>query len=75
VGVPDGQVGHGREVPHGGPVGLADAAHDRTAGLVVEPAIAGGDLEAGRQPLDVPLERAGQGLVEVVQVEDEPPFR
>ena len=34
-----------------------------------------GDLDAGRQPLDVPLPGAGHGLVEVVDVEDEMPLR
>ncbi len=36
-----------------------------------EVAVAAGDLEARREPLHVPLERAGQRLVEVVEVEDE----
>jgi hypothetical protein len=33
------------------------------------------DLKAGRHPLDVPLPRAGQGLVEIVDVEQHPPLR
>src|SRR5262249_61341785 len=33
-------------------------------------AVAAGDGEARRQPLDVPFERPGQRLVEVVDVED-----
>ena len=40
--------------------------------LGVEAAIAAGDGEARDEPLDVPLERAGQRLVEVVDVEDQP---
>ena len=34
-----------------------------------------GDLEAGRQALEVPLEGPGQRLVEVVDVEDQVPLR
>jgi hypothetical protein len=71
VGVPDRQVGHRRELTHGLAVGLAHPAHDRPALLGLEPAIPTGDLEAGRQPLHVPLERAGKRLVEVVEVEDQ----
>ena len=40
-----------------------------------EPAVAAHDLEAGREPLDVPLPRTGQRLVEVVDVEQHPPLR
>ena len=53
----------------------------RTARLIasrcfgVEPAVPPGDREAGHQPLDVPLERAGQRLVEVVEAEHQPPVR
>ena len=39
--------------------------------LLVEAAIAPGDGEAGDEPFDVPLERAGERLVEVVEAEDE----
>ena len=39
----------------------------------VEPAAAPGHGEAGDEPLQIPLERARQRLVEVVHVEDEPP--
>ena len=37
--------------------------------------IAAGQREAGDEPLHVPLPRPRQGLVEVVEVEDEPPLR
>ena len=40
-----------------------------------EAAVAPGDREAGDEPLDVPLERSRQGLVEVVDIEDERPVR
>ena len=43
----------------------------RPALLVGEAAVASGDLHARDQPLDVPLERPGVRLVEVVDVEDE----
>ena len=36
-----------------------------------EPDVAAGDLGAGGHPLDVPLPRAGQRLVEIVRAEDE----
>ena len=36
-----------------------------------EPEVAAGDLEARRETLDVPLDRPGQRLVEVVQPEDQ----
>ena len=39
-----------------------------------EAPIASGDLEAGHQPLHVPLPGAGQRLVEVVDVEDQTAF-
>ena len=54
---------------------LAIAAHDGEVDLapllVREPAIAAGDLEARGEPLHVPFPRAGQRLVEVVDVEDQ----
>ena len=39
-----------------------------------EPAVARGDQHADGEALDIPLPRAGQRLVEVVDVEDEPPL-
>ena len=39
------------------------------------PAVAAGDLQARAQPLQVPLPRAGKGLVEVVDVEHQLPLR
>ena len=53
----------------------ADAVQDdrppRGRGVAV---VARGDLEARREALDVPLPRPGQRLVEVVDVEDQPPL-
>ena len=45
--------------------------HDLRAFGVSAVAVSSSDLEARREPLDIPLERAGKRLVEVVQVEDE----
>ena len=47
---------------------------DRPPLLRVEAAVAAGDGQAGREPLDVPFEGPGQGLVEVVDAEDESPI-
>ena len=71
--VPEVEVRHPGELPDRLPVGLADPAIDRAPLLGVEPAIASGHREAGDQPLDVPLERARQRLVEVVDAEYQPP--
>ena len=48
------------------------ATHDVAPLLGREAVVAAGDREAGGQPLDVPLPRAGERLVEVVDVEDQP---
>ena len=45
-------------------------ARDHGSLGVVEAAVAGADLEAGGEPLDVPFPRRGEGLVEVVDVHD-----
>ena len=61
-----------RELPHRLAV-RADGARARplVRSSSLKLAVAAGDLEARREPLHVPLERAGQRLVEVVEVEDE----
>ena len=55
----------------------AIAAHGQTRGgmgiAVLEAIVARSDGEAGRQPLDVPLERRRQRLIEVVDIEDQAP--
>ena len=63
------------EPAHRGAVALGRREDDLAAGLGGEPVVPSGHGQARRQPLDVPLERAGQGLVEVVDVEDQPPLR
>ena len=60
---------HRRTVP------LGRRQHDLAAGSNGEPVVPSRHGQAGGQPLDVPLERAGQGLVEVVDVEDQLPLR
>ena len=54
-------------------VGAADLEVDRLPLLRVEAAIAPRDGEAGDEPLDVPLEGAGERLVEVVDAEHHSP--
>ena len=55
-------------------VGADRRAHRRPARVVVEPVGPTGDLEARGQPLHVPLEGPRVRLVEVVDVEDQPPL-
>ena len=74
VGVPDIQVAHPGGLLHPRPVFLGHGQHDRAPLCGSEPAVAAGDLEARGQPLHVPLPRAGQGLVEVVDVEHQLPL-
>ena len=71
--VPDVEVAHRRRssriafaVRAGGGASTPRAARRRS-----KPAVAPGDREARAEPLDVPLPRPGQRLVEVVEVEDE----
>jgi len=47
----------------------------RIGGAVAEAVFPRGDDDAGGQPLDVPIERRGECLVEVVDVEDQTPVR
>src|SRR5215469_13844528 len=66
LGVPDVQVVHAREYAHRRAVPAHRRQHDPPPVLAAEPVVPGRHLQAGGQPLDVPLPRAGQGLVEVV---------
>ena len=75
VRVPDVQEGLPREPAHRGAVTLSRRQDDLAPGLGGEPAVPPGHGQARGQPLDVPLERPGQGLIEVVDVEDQPPLR
>ena len=71
--VPHRERAHAREVRHRRAVGAANRTVDRLSLLGVEAAVPAGDGEARYESLQVPLERARQRLVEVVDVEDEPP--
>src|SRR5262249_40070739 len=71
LGVPDVQVVHAREYAHRHAVPAHRRQHDLPPVFAAEPVVPGRYLQAGGQPLDVPLPRAGQGLVEVVDVEEE----
>ena len=69
--VPDVQRMHRGVVGHMLAVG-AHGFRRRLRRLAVEqPDMMGGDDDAGRQPLDVPLPRGRQGLVEIVDVEED----
>ena len=64
-----------RELAHPFPV-LAERSTPRSAaaaGRQVD--VTAGDLDAGRHPLDVPLPRPGQRLVEIVRPEHQPAVR
>ena len=75
LGVPDLQVAHRGELGHR----LAIRANRRHGGGFRvrrgESVVPRGDGEARGEPFDVELERAGQGLVEVVEIEHQPPLR
>ena len=72
-GVPEVERPHLGERAHRRAIVPRDGQVDPLALGRVELAIAPGDREARDEALDVPLERAGQRLVEVVEAEDQPP--
>jgi hypothetical protein len=74
TGVPDVQVRHSGEASDRLSVRARYRSVDRLPLLGVEAAIAAGDGEAGCQPLHIPLERARQRLVEVIDAEHQPPI-
>ena len=69
VGVPDRQRGQRGELRHRDPVGPHRLDGHRAGIGRRETIVLSSDREAGRHPLHVVLERAGEGLVEVVQTE------
>ncbi len=70
--VPDVEgIGHRRE-REGCAIDLDRRRRDRTGLLGVQTVVPSCDHEARHEPLDVPFEGAGQRLVEVVHVDDEP---
>ncbi len=72
--VPGLQGSHIGSLAHPIAVLVHSGHHDGAAVGPREAAVAPHDLEAGRQALDVPLPRAGQGLVKVVDVKDHLPL-
>jgi len=71
VGVPHVEVVHGGELSHRGTVSADRVAHDPVLFLGAKAVVARGDQHAHGQPLDVPLPRAGERLIEIVCVEHE----
>ena len=69
--VPDVEVGRLGQRSASTAVRANGGRHGRLPLGVAELAVAACDLEARHEPLHVPLERAGERLVEVVEVEDE----
>ena len=65
------QYGHLREGMYGGAIALEEDARGVSAEARLRARLAPGKQETGGEALDVPLEWAADGLVEVVDVEDE----
>jgi hypothetical protein len=74
VGIPDGHRPHLGEAGHRLPIGGNRPQRGRLGVGLGEAVVLSRDGEAGRQPLDVVLERPREGLVEVVEVEQQPPL-
>jgi hypothetical protein len=73
--VPDVEFRHRRVLAHAPGVGLyASGYRGRRPGRL-DPALPRGHYQAGGETLDIPLKRAGQGFVEVTQVERQIPLR
>ena len=75
VRVPDVHERLRRELAHRGTVAFGGRQGDLAPGLGGKAAVPSGHGQARGQPLDVPLERPGQGLIEVVDVEDQVALR
>ena len=73
--VPDIDRTSVRERMHRLAVAAGRRAHRRAPVARPKPAVPARDLDACRKPLDVPLERAGQRFVEVVDVENQAAVR
>ena len=71
-GVPQVQVAHLGEPRHRQAVGLGGTQHDPAPLVGVVSVGPSGDLQTGDQPFDIPLPGPRGGLVEVVDVEDQP---
>jgi len=73
--VPNVEVTHACESPHRLAVRPHDSKHGPGSLGLAEVALPRRHLETGCETLDVPLERARQGLVEIVEVEDQVALR
>jgi hypothetical protein len=69
--VPEVEIAHLRELAHRLPVGAAHGRHRAAPVAGAEPRVACCHRDARAEALHVPLPRPREGLVEVVQVEDE----
>jgi hypothetical protein len=74
VGVPDLEVLHSRELRHRGAIAPHGVEHDPVLVFGAIAIVAGGDQHAHSKALDVPLPRTGERLVEIVDVEHQPPL-
>ena len=70
--VPRAQAPHPGGLAHPVPVLSDPGHHDRAPVGRGKATVTSHDLETGREALDVPFPRAGQGLVEIVDVENHP---
>src|SRR4029077_2264253 len=73
--VPDVDVALCGQLPHLLAVCPSRRGHHLAALPLLETAIPAGYRKACDEPLHVPFERSGVGLIEVVDVEDHPPVR
>jgi hypothetical protein len=74
MGVPDRHVGLFGELTDGEPVSAHRRGYRGPSLLGRVAVVPARDLHAGGEPLDVPFEGSGVGLVDVVDVEDEAPL-
>jgi hypothetical protein len=75
AGIPHRQGPHLAELGHVFAIG-ADASQNRFASVAfTESVAAAGEDEAGGQAFDIPFPRSGERFVQVVDVEDDSPFR
>lgn len=72
--VPDVQLGECGELPHRPPVRPGRRQGGCTGAVVAVAVVTGGHRDAGGEPLDVPFEGSGVGLVEIVEVEEQGAF-
>ena len=66
---------HRRQAPHRLAIGTSHRQVHPAPLTGVKPEVASSDREASDQPLEIPLKRARQRLVKIVDVEHQPPIR